>query len=61
MRLRRLPTIILLIDGAVLLALCLRESLTESWAGAIVAGTLGLLFLIGARGLEARRQMRPDR
>ena len=59
MPLGSLANLVLMIDGTVLLAICLRESLTGSWLGAIATGSLGLLFVVGASTLEKLRRSRP--
>ncbi len=56
-----LPTIILLVDGAILLGLGIRDSLTGSWPGAVLAGSLGLLFVVSPWVFESRRRVTPGR
>lgn len=59
MRLRRIPALVLLFTGAALVALGIRDSVTGAWLGAALAGTLGVLFMLGPWALESRRRSGP--
>lgn len=61
MAIGRLPGTVLLIEGVVLVGVSIRESLTGSWLGGVLAGSLGLLFLATAWAVEDRRRAGPGR
>jgi hypothetical protein len=52
-----LPSGLLFIDGAALVALAVRESLRGSWLGCALAASLGVLFLLGAWRFENSRRV----
>jgi hypothetical protein len=55
------PSGILFIDGAALLALSIRESLRGSWLGCALAAGLGVLFLVGGWRFANARRVSPGR
>jgi len=59
MTLSQVPALALLITGVALVALGIRDSVTGSWVGAVLAGGLGVLFMLSPWALESRRRSGP--